>query len=311
MSSRDGRALPALAQATKMGHLFLLDRETGVPLFPVEERSVPQAGAPGETLSPHAAVPDAARAAAPAGALARRRLGPHALGPGQVSREDRREPLAGDLHAAEPGGLGRVSGGRRRHQLGERRVRSRAPRAGGEHEPHGERRDARSARSARVRRSRSRSRGAACIRSAERAFAATVDVLVSPLGVPCTAPPWGTLLALEVETGRVLWQVPFGSTRDLAPFPFWFDWGLPSMGGPIVTASGVVFIGAAMDDYLRAFDVETGALLWKQRLPAGAQATPMTYRLRPDGRQFVVIAAGGHGTMGTTLGDELLAFALA
>ena len=135
-------------------------------------------------------------------------------------------------------------------------------------------------------------------------------MLVSPLGVPCTAPPWGTLLALEIETGRVVWQVPFGSTRDLAPFPFWLDWGLPSMGGPILTASGVVFIGAAMDDYLRAFDVETGALLWKARLPAGAQATPMTYRLRPDSRQFVVIAAGGHGTMGTTPGDELLAFRL-
>ena len=128
--------------------------------------------------------------------------------------------------------------------------------------------------------------------------------------MPCTEPPWGTLLALEIETGRVVWQVPFGSTRDLAPFPFWLDWGLPSMGGPILTASGVVFIGAAMDDYLRAFDVETGALLWKARLPAGGQATPMTYRLRPDSRQLVVIAAGGHGTMGTTQGDELLAFRL-
>ena len=117
-----------------------------------------------------------------------------------------------------------------------------------------------------------------------RAPSATVDVLVSPLGVPCTEPPWGTLLALEIETGRVVWQVPFGSTRDLAPFPFWLDWGLPSMGGPILTASGVVFIGAAMDDYLRAFDVETGALLWKARLPAGGQATPMTYRLRPGSR---------------------------
>jgi quinoprotein glucose dehydrogenase len=82
------------------------------------------------------------------------------------------------------------------------------------------------------------------------------------------------------------------------------------MGGPILTASGVVFIGAAMDDYLRAFDVETGALLWKARLPAGGQATPMTYRLRPDSRQLVVIAAGGHGTMGTTQGDSLLAFRL-
>jgi quinoprotein glucose dehydrogenase len=78
----------------------------------------------------------------------------------------------------------------------------------------------------------------------------------------------------------------------------------------MVTAGGLVFIAAAMDDYLRAFDVETGAELWKSRLPAGGQATPMTYRLRPDGRQFVVIAAGGHGKLGTKLGDALVAFAL-
>ena len=83
------------------------------------------------------------------------------------------------------------------------------------------------------------------------------------------------------------------------------------MGGPIATASGLVFIGAAMDDYLRAFDTDTGAELWKGRLPAGGQATPMTYRLRADGRQFVVIAAGGHNRMGTRLGDHVVAFALA
>ena len=82
------------------------------------------------------------------------------------------------------------------------------------------------------------------------------------------------------------------------------------MGGPIATAGGVVFIGAALDDYLRAFDVETGEELWKGRLPAGGQATPMTYRVRDDGRQFVVIAAGGHAQMRTRSGDSLIAFAL-
>ena len=82
------------------------------------------------------------------------------------------------------------------------------------------------------------------------------------------------------------------------------------MGGPVATASGLVFIGAAMDDYLRAYDTRTGEELWRARLPAGGQATPMTYRLREDGRQYVVIAAGGHGTLGTRQGDWLLAFAL-
>jgi len=78
----------------------------------------------------------------------------------------------------------------------------------------------------------------------------------------------------------------------------------------MVTAGGLVFIGAAMDNYLRAFDEESGKELWKGRLPAGGQATPMTYRLHPDGRQYVVIAAGGHGRLGTKLGDALVAFAL-
>jgi len=86
--------------------------------------------------------------------------------------------------------------------------------------------------------------------------------------------------------------------------------GTPNLGGPIITAGGLVFIAAAMDDYLRAFDIDTGAVLWKGRLPAGGQALPMTYRLRPDGKQFVVIAAGGHGKLGTKLGDSLVAFTL-
>ena len=136
-------------------------------------------------------------------------------------------------------------------------------------------------------------------------------MLVSPFGAPCTAPPWGTLLAVDLETGEIRWEVALGTTEQLVPWlPFGVPVGLPSMGGPVVTASGLVFIGAAMDDYLRAYDVESGAQLWKGQLPAGGQATPMTYRLRRDGRQFVVIAAGGHGTMGTTLGDSVVAFAL-
>jgi hypothetical protein len=108
----------------------------------------------------------------------------------------------------------------------------------------------------------------------------------------------------------VKWQVPLGTVRDLAPVPVPIRWGTPNLGGPIVTGGGLVFIAAAMDNYLRAFDLETGKELWKGRLPAGAQATPMTYRLGEDGRQFVVIAAGGHGRLGTDIGDSVVAFAL-
>ena len=117
-------------------------------------------------------------------------------------------------------------------------------------------------------------------------------------------------MAVDLDTGEKAWEVPFGSVRDMTPIPLPWNAGMPSMGGPIVTASGLVFIGAAMDDYLRAYSVETGEELWRARLPAGGQATPMTYRLREDERQFVVIAAGGHATMGTTLGDHVIAFAL-
>ena len=105
--------------------------------------------------------------------------------------------------------------------------------------------------------------------------------------------------------------MPLGTTRDLAPVPIPLPWGTPNMGGPIVTGGGLVFVGATLDDYLRAFDLESGEELWKGRLPAGGQATPMTYRVREDGRQFVVIAAGGHANMRSTPGDSLIAFALA
>jgi hypothetical protein len=134
--------------------------------------------------------------------------------------------------------------------------------------------------------------------------------LLSPLGLPCTKPPWGTLLAVDTATGEVKWEVPLGTIRDLAPVPLPITFGTPNLGGPIVTQGGLVFIGAAMDNYLRAFDLETGKELWKGRLPAGGQATPMSYRLGENGRQFVVIAAGGHGRLGTDIGDSVVAFAL-
>jgi hypothetical protein len=137
-----------------------------------------------------------------------------------------------------------------------------------------------------------------------------IPALLSPLDLPCTKPPWGTILAVDVATGEVKWEVPLGTVQDLAPVPLPIKWGTPNLGGPIVTGGNLVFIGAAMDNFLRAFDLETGQELWKGRLPAGGQATPMTYRLSETGRQFVVIAAGGHGRMGTDIGDSVVAFAL-
>jgi quinoprotein glucose dehydrogenase len=133
--------------------------------------------------------------------------------------------------------------------------------------------------------------------------------LLSPWGLPCNPPPWGQLHAVDMRDGRILWSVPLGTTEDLAPFSQYIlgKTGAPNLGGPISTDGGLVFIGAAMDDYLRAFDAKSGTELWKGRLSAGGQATPMTYMWR--GKQYVVIAAGGHEKLGSKRGDQLIAFA--
>ena len=120
-------------------------------------------------------------------------------------------------------------------------------------------------------------------RQPARPFAVRREPLLSPWGLPCTAPPWGTLASVDLRRNRIVWQVPLGSTEGIGP---WFaptrDFGTPGMGGPIATAGDLVFIGAAMDSYFRAFDIETGRELWNYRLPAGGQATPMTYRAGPQ-----------------------------
>ncbi|HEY5573764.1 MAG TPA: PQQ-binding-like beta-propeller repeat protein, partial [Anaerolineales bacterium] len=134
------------------------------------------------------------------------------------------------------------------------------------------------------------------------------EMLLSPLGVPCTAPPWGRLSAVDLVAGTIRWQVALGSIEKLAPIPLPLRMGTPNLGGAIVTAGGLVFIGATLDSKFRAFDVDTGEQLWEVSLPAGAQATPMTYAV--NGRQYVVICAAGHPILGGEPGDWFLAFAL-
>jgi quinoprotein glucose dehydrogenase len=127
-----------------------------------------------------------------------------------------------------------------------------------------------------------------------------------PAGMPCNHPPWDLLTAIDLDAGTIKWQVPLGSL--LGPSG---PAGSISIGGPIVTAGGIVFIAGTVDPFLRAIDVETGRVLWQGALPAPGHATPMTFQMQPNGRQFVVIAAGGHAKIDEEkVSDALVAFAL-
>src|SRR5262249_26431248 len=126
---------------------------------------------------------------------------------------------------------------------------------------------------------------------------------------PCNPPPWGGLTAVDLATGDVRWEVPLGSLPELSAVPQAQSWGSLNFGGALVTAGGLVVIGAARVTVLRAVAVAPVKGVWSAELAAGAQATPMTYRAR-SGKQFVVIAAGGHSALKTKLGDYVVAFAL-
>jgi quinoprotein glucose dehydrogenase len=123
-----------------------------------------------------------------------------------------------------------------------------------------------------------------------------------------TAPPWGTLVAIDLHTGLKKWEVPLGYMMDTVKDPGASGWGSINFGGAIVTAGNLIFIAASMDGHFRAFDTKTGAICWEFQLPAGGQATPMSYSL--DGKQYVLIAAGGHGKLRTKQGDYVMAFSL-
>jgi quinoprotein glucose dehydrogenase len=139
-------------------------------------------------------------------------------------------------------------------------------------------------------------------------YGVTINAFLSPLGLPCKQPAWGYISAIDLKTNEIVWKKRIGTVRDSSPIPLPFKMGMPMLGGPIVTAGGVVFIGATADNYIRGFDVNNGKQVWEARLPAGGQATPMSYSI--NGRQYVVIAAGGHGSFGTKLGDYVIAYAL-
>jgi quinoprotein glucose dehydrogenase len=139
-------------------------------------------------------------------------------------------------------------------------------------------------------------------------FGVKLGILLSPVGIPCIAPPWGNIAALDLRTNKVIWEHRVGTIRDETPVPLPFDLGTPMLGGPLATAGGVTFLTSTMDYYIRAFDMKNGQLLWSDRLPAGGQSTPMTYSV--NGKQYIVTVDGGHGSFGTKIGDYIRAYTL-
>ena len=305
----DGKAVPVVIQGNKTGFLYVLNRDTGTPVFPVEERPVPQSDVPGEVTSPTQPFP----------------LAPPALVPQRLSADDAwgitptdhdycRErlknlrndglftppTLQGSL--SEPGNVGGMNWSGYafdpQHSLLLVNTNNVAAEMG----------------------------VVAADKYWDTVGANKGDLEYTqqygaPYGMfraflfgkahrlPCSPPPWGTLAAVDMARGTIRWQVPLGS---LAPSKPMVPLGALSLGGPIVTAGGLVFIaGTVIDPAIRAFDVETGKEIWKFDLPAPGAATPMTYQARPGGKQFLVIAAGGHSKVTEEKqSDEIVAFTL-
>jgi quinoprotein glucose dehydrogenase len=305
----EGKSVPVVIQSNKTGFLYVLNRDTGVPVFPVEERTVPQTDVPGEVTSPTQPFP----------------LAPPALVPQKLSADDawgitpedreycreRMKTLRNDGvftppsvqgSLTVPGNVGGVNWSGYaydpQHSLlivntnnlpAKVRVIP-ADKFWDESDANAEDGDY------------------------NRQFGAPFGLFRTFLfgkahHLPCAPPPWGTLSAVDMTTGTIRWQVPLGSMAPEIPS---VPMGAPSLGGPIVTAGGLVFIaGTVIDPGFRAFDVETGKEVWKAQLPTSGAATPMTYRTRAGGKQFLVIAAGGHPKVTEEKQtDEIVAYTL-
>ena len=306
---KDGTTVPAVVQTTKAGMVFVFNRLTGEPLYGIEERAVPQGGVPGERLSPtqpFSSLPPLVSHAPVTADDAYGMLFFDTRGCRKRLARFRSEgiftppTIAGTI--MNPGYAGGSNWGGLAFDPESQIVVATVmqlplwvrltPRAEAERQI---------AAGTFEREGYTEMEGTPYVMNR--------GLVASALGMPCTKPPWGKLVALDLGRGEIVWDRPLGTIEDIAPaiVPN-LELGTPLIGGAIVTRAGLVFVAAAADDYLRAIDLATGEELWKGRLPAGGQATPMTYAL--DGRQYVVIAAGGHGGLATTRGDYVVAFAL-
>ena len=306
-----GKTLPALIQVTKQGFVFVLNRSTGEPIFPVDEVPVPQQSVVGEWVSPTqpmprypkpimktSLTPDDAWGFTPfdTGACRKKLESMHSEGLFTPLQEDRWTSLMpGSLGGANWGGAVLwpetntlyINANTAAFQA--RLVKSDTAIASGHAPKNGE-----------------------TMRVSMKGTPYTLEneALLSPFGVPCIKPPWGKLLALDLNSAQYSWESALGSIHEMGPvtLPFQVNWGTPNLGGALVTQGGLVFIAATMDRLFRAFDATTGEVLWDHKLPADGVASPMSYSV--NGKQYVVIAAGGHHMFGRVMADSIMAFAL-
>jgi quinoprotein glucose dehydrogenase len=301
---RDGAVIPAIAVGSKSGNFFVLDRVTGKPVFGVEERRVPQSDVEGEKASATQPFPVAPKPLAPQspGVAWGANEADRAFCTEEISKlrnEGVFTPPSVRGSYMIPGNVGGMAWGGAAFDPGHRllfiptnnigaEVRL-IPRADFERE----------------RETEGRKVNGDWEFAAQRGtpYGMARRLLLSPGGLPCIAPPWGVLNAVDADTGELKWTTPTGIFRAGIP-------GSISLGGPVATAGGLVFMAGTLDAAIYAFDAETGKQLWRGELPTSARATPMTYR-GPDGRQYLLISAGGHGIPAfAPLGDYLVAFAL-
>ena len=300
---REDRKIPVAIQQTKQGRMFIFERYTGKSIFPIEDRAAPASDIPGELASPTQPFPVLPEAFSRQSLTAEDMWGLTPLDRAWCRREFSRLRYEGPFTPPSKSGslIFPFGGGNwggvafdpvhnvvvAKGQNLALRVKlvdknDQSPAATGT---------------------------LADIDLVDTAYRAQIGLFVSPLGVPCTPPPFGTLTAIDVDTGKQRWQVPLGqATFKGITAPQALGWGSPNISGPMITAGGLVFIGAAMDAKLRAMDIETGDILWSHELPAPGMALPMTYE--SAGKQYVVIAAGGNSRVSDQIGDSIIAFSL-
>ena len=306
LTGKDGATVPALVAPTKQGDIYVLDRRNGAPILPVKE--VP---APGGTIpEDHAAQtqPVSALSFNPPPLQERDMWGLTLFDQlacriefHQYRYEGRYTPPSLTGTIVYPGNFGTFNWGsiavdpQRQVMFGMPTylsfISQLVPRA--EVPPKGQVKGSEQG--------LNRNEGAP--------YAVILKPFLGPLQVPCQAPPWGYMAGADLRTGQIAYKHKNGTVYDMTPLPLPFKLGVPGIGGPIITQGGVAFLAAAVDDYFRAYDLTSGKQLWEARLPAGGQATPMTYT-GSDNKQYVVLVAGGHGSIGTKAGDYVIAYRL-